>query len=104
MSGPEAMRRVEVSVAARQDLQEISRYTARKWGRGQAKKYLTELTSFCSVLARQPHLGRKCDEVRPGLHRAEIARHVIFYRVFPERITISRILHGRIPPELESSL
>ena len=103
MSGPEGMRRVELSVAARKDLQEISRYTAWKWDREQAKKYLMELTSFCSILARHPHLGRKCEEVRPGLHRAEIGRHVIFYRVYSERITISRVLHGRIPPDLESN-
>jgi toxin ParE1/3/4 len=59
----------------------------------QADRYLTELDDCCQRLARNPSLGRACDELRPGLRRIEQGKHVIFYRPHPEGIIVSRVLH-----------
>lgn len=41
------------------------------------------------------HLGRRRDEVRPGLLSYICGRHVIFFRRRANRTEIVRILHGR---------
>ena len=46
-----------------------------------------------------PALGRLCDDVRPGLHRLEHAKHVVFYRHERGGILVSRILHQRMLPD-----
>ena len=51
------------------------------------------------MLADNPALGRTCDNVRPGLRRMEIGRHVVFYREDTRGILVSRILHRRMLPE-----
>ena len=54
------------------------------------------------LIADQPAIGRRCDEIRPGLRRIERGRHVIFYRDGPGGILISRILHQQMLPEHHS--
>jgi len=51
------------------------------------------------MLVDNPALGRTCDNVRPGLRRMEIGRHVVFYREDTRGILVSRILHRRMLPE-----
>jgi len=77
----------------------IGEYTLRKWGKAQAIRYIDELEVCCQTLADNPASGRLCDDVRPGLHRHEHGRHVVFYRQERGGILISRILHQRMLPE-----
>ncbi len=93
------MGKLRFSRRAEADLLAIGDYTLRKWGKAQAARYLGELETCCQTLADNPALGRFCDELRPGLHRHEHGKHVLFYR--PERggILVSRILHQRMLPE-----
>lgn len=51
------------------------------------------------MLADNPTSGRRCEEIRPGLRRHEHGKHVVFYRLEPAGILISRILHQRMMPE-----
>jgi len=90
--------RLRFSRRADSDLLEIARYTLRQWGREQARVYVEGLESCCRMLAENPSLGRRCDEVRPGLRRMEHGKHVVFYRLEPEGIIVSRILHERMLP------
>jgi toxin ParE1/3/4 len=53
----------------------------------------------CKRLADFPGIGRPCDEIRPGLRRAEHAKHVIFFGLDPEGSFVSRILHERMLPQ-----
>lgn len=84
---------------AEADLLSIGEYTLRKWGETQAIRYLRELEDCCQMLARNPALGRLCEDIRPGLRRFEHGKHVLFYRQAPGGILISRILHQRMLPE-----
>ena len=76
----------------------IAEYTLRTWGEDQAIRYLGELEARCRQLAGNPALGRACDYIRPGLHRMEHGRHVVFYRPAGNGILVSRILHQRMLP------
>jgi toxin ParE1/3/4 len=84
---------------AEADLLSIGAYTLRKWGEAQTARYLDELEACCHTLADNPALGRLCDDVRPGLHRHEHGKHVVFYRQERGGILVSRILHQRMLPD-----
>jgi toxin ParE1/3/4 len=84
---------------AEADLLRIAEYTLRTWGKTQAARYLSELEKCCQTLAGNPSLRRLCDDVRPGLHRLEHRKHVVFYRRDSLGILVTRILHQRMLPE-----
>jgi toxin ParE1/3/4 len=84
---------------AEADLLRIAEYTLRKWGKTQAARYLGDMEKCCQTLANNPALGRLWDDVRPGLHRLEHGKHVVFYRRDPLGILVTRILHQRMLPE-----
>jgi toxin ParE1/3/4 len=91
--------RFRFSRRAEADLLTIGAYTLRTWGENQAARYICDLEARCQMLADNPALGRACDDVRPGLRRMEIGRHVVFYREDTGDILVSRILHQRMLPE-----
>jgi toxin ParE1/3/4 len=84
------------------DLLSIGAYTLRTWGEDQTIRYLDDLETCCQMLAENPAVGRRCDDVHPGLHRMERGRHVLFYRPEANGILVSRILHQRMLPERQS--
>ncbi len=84
---------------AEADLLSIAEYTLRKWGKAQAVKYLGELEACCGMLADNPGMGRLCGTIRPGLHRHEHGKHVLFYWRERGGILVSRILHQQMLPD-----
>ncbi len=84
---------------AEADLLGIAAYTVRTWGEDQAARYVNNLEEFSQMLADNPDLGSKCDYIRAGLRRAEIGKHVLFYREVDGGIFISRIRHQSMLPE-----
>jgi toxin ParE1/3/4 len=93
------MATVRFSRGAKADLLSIGAYTIRTWGAAQAERYLDSLERCAKMLARNPALGRRCDWIRPELHRFEKGRHVVFYREEEDGILVSRILHRGMQPE-----
>jgi toxin ParE1/3/4 len=87
------------SGSAKVDLLDIGAYTLRTWGEVQAARYLDGLERCAKMLARNPGLGRACDWIRPGLHRFEHERHVVFYRQVKGGIFIVRVLHQSMLPD-----
>ena len=88
-----------LSPLAEADLLSIATYTLRTWGEAQTIRYLDELEACCQQLADNPASGRSCDDIRPGLHRKEQGKHVVFFRRESRGILVSRILHERMLPE-----
>jgi toxin ParE1/3/4 len=84
---------------AEADLLSIGAYTLRTWGEDQAIRYIDDLEACCQALAGNPALGRRCDDVRPGLRRMECGRHAVFYREAAGGILVSRILHQGMLPD-----
>ena len=101
-AGDSALPKYSLTRAATSDLIDIFDYTQDQWGTDQAEKYRQGLTGCCVLLAEMPSSGRLCENIRPGLHRQEQGKHVVFYRKKPDgTIRISRILHQSRLPDLE---
>lgn len=85
------------TLRARQDLEDIARYTLEHWGRRQMAKYLRELDTTIQKLATDPELlGRDRSHVKPGLRSIPHKQyHFVFYRVRGETVEIIRVLHQR---------
>ncbi len=92
------MARVRFSRRTEADLLSMSDHTLDAWGEDQALRYVDALEACCRMLADNPLLGRRCDDVRRGLRRMESGEHVVSYREKAGGILISRILHGRMLP------
>jgi toxin ParE1/3/4 len=84
---------------AKEDLKSIGRYTEKAWGRAQRNKYLALLDERFHTLAKEPGLGRNCEEIRAGYRKFYEGRHLIFYRKVAVGIEIIRILHGSMDVE-----
>lgn len=83
---------------AESDLKSIIRYTMKTWGRAQTKRYSQGLRECFQMLANNPSIGRKCEFIRPGLHRFEHGKHVVFYLVESDEIFIVRLQHQQMIP------
>lgn len=81
---------------AEEDLTEIWRYSFEIWGEAQADSYYDALVQGMDLLARNPDIGTACDDIREGYRRFKIERHVVFYKVTSEILTIVRVLHERM--------
>jgi toxin ParE1/3/4 len=81
-------------------LREVGAYSIAHWGIAQADRYLARLEDHAQKLADIPTLGRRCERIRPGLWRSEVASHVMFFRREPKMgVLVCRILHRRMLPE-----
>lgn len=80
---------------AEADLEDIWRYTQRRWSVAQADKYIREILQVFAELSGAKRQGRKCD-VRDGYFKIPVGAHVIYYRQAGDAIEIVRILHGRM--------
>ena len=89
------MPRFELARAALADLDAITDYTIERWGKMQAATYLDALEAQLADLARRPLIGRKRDDLAPGLFSFPFESHVVFYARTPFGITVARILHQR---------
>ncbi len=78
---------------AKRDLAKIWYDTRVEWGEEQADRYISNIDAAFRRLLEHPKLGRACDEVREGYRRHITGKHVIFYRIMPEKI---RILHQKM--------
>lgn len=87
-----------LSPQAAEDMADIATYTFITWGEKQAVKYVEALQQCAHLLAENAQLGRPCGWIRPGLRRFEKAEHVIYYRLQPDGILVSRILHRSMNP------
>lgn len=62
----------------------------------QADRYYDALVQGINLLAKDPDIGTTCDDIREGYRRFKIKRHIIFYKISLEILTIVRVLHERI--------
>lgn len=92
------MARFDLTGEAEADLAGIADYTAVRWGKAQAQKYLDVVEARLKQLAKQPLLGRVRDNLAPGLLSFPIESHVAFYLRAEFGIVVLRILHKRQDP------
>lgn len=68
-----------ITPRALQDLQNIGRYTLKKWGREQRNKYLHALEKRFKWLADNPYVGAHRPEIQEGYFSYVEGSHLIFY-------------------------
>lgn len=87
------MKRLDVSPDAEADLRGIWIYTFQTWGEAQADKYLNDLDTRMIGLTTGATASRRAEEVGPGLRRALVGSHVVFFREDAAAVTVVRVLH-----------
>ena len=85
-----------LSRKAASDIEDIYTYTIEQHGLAAARKYLDGLHSCFELLAEYPMLGRRADQIAPGVRRHEFQAHVVFYVQRKANIRIARVLHARM--------
>lgn len=89
------MRRLELTRSAQADLKAIARFTQKHWGVRQRNAYLKEVDQVLRSLAKNPLIGKACDEIREGYRKLPHGAHVIYYRQQgDDELLIVRILHA----------
>lgn len=89
---------IRLSALARQDLEEVRRYTIRQWGREQWLRYYRGLVSVFEQIEQSPQAGRSRDLFMPGMRSVSYGKHIIFYvpaKAAGGAVVVLRILHQR---------
>jgi len=85
-----------LSPRARDDLEQIWRYTFQAWSRSQADEYYRSLIDAITDLAQGSKRGKSIDNIRSGYFSLSCGSHFIIYKVGRTRISVIRILHQRM--------
>lgn len=85
--------RVISTPRANRDLVEIGSRIAQD-SPSAADKVLEAIDRRTKMLARLPKLGRRREELAPGLRSFAVGPFVVFYRVVRNGIEVIRVLHG----------
>ncbi len=59
-----------------------------------ADEFLDRIEEKLQTLALNPGIGRRREELLPGLRSFPIANYVVFYRAIEDGIDVLRVLHG----------
>ena len=80
------------SSRARQDLKEIWHYIAVE-NRQAATRLLLRIEERVNALAEFPLMGSPRDDIAPGVRALVVGKYLVIYRIIPEGVEITRILH-----------
>lgn len=89
---------VRLRPRAEADLEKIGLYTFKHWSVEQADKYISDLAAKIEHLARGDKIGYTCS-VRGGCFLYAVGSHILFYRMTPITLDITRVLHQRMDVE-----
>lgn len=85
----------DLTKSAQADLKSIAKHTQEFWGARQRNAHLKEMDQVFHSLAKNPLMGRTCDEVREGYRKFPHGALVIYYKQpAAEDLLIVRILHA----------
>jgi len=90
------MREVFIRPRAVADLEGIWLYTRKRWSVEQADRYLRSIDGALLDLARDPDVGRSAESIRAGYRFLRVGRHLIFYTLTEQVVSIRRVLHDRM--------
>jgi toxin ParE1/3/4 len=83
-----------LTAPAIQDIEQIADYIARQSGLDQADRFLSKLDNKFVKIAQFPNLGRKRDEILPGLRGLSMDQYLILYMPIGQDVEIFRIVSG----------
>ncbi|HCO82175.1 MAG TPA: plasmid stabilization protein [Arenibacter sp.] len=88
------MSKYVLSQEAENDIEEIFEFGEYKFGKAQAISYLIQMEEHFVLLAENPGIGKKRNEIKEGLFSLPYVSHIIFYRILENNIRIVRVLNG----------
>ena len=92
----------ELTKSAQADLKAIAKFTQDRWGVRQRNTYLREIDQIFRTLAKNPVMGRACDEVREGYRKFPHGSHIIYYQQDDSDVLlVVRILHMTMDVDLQ---
>ena len=92
------MRKLHLSPAAAEDLENILRFTLDNWGESQFDLYHNILQQTFDSILSDPEgpLTKSRNELFPSSRSIRSGQHVVFFRLRKKNIEIIRILHGKM--------
>lgn len=87
---------------AESDLDELWYYVASNGSVEIADRLVDSLTSTFVLLAKYPRVGRRRDDLRPGIRSFPVGKYAVLYRLDGEDVLIQRVVRGS--RDLESLL
>jgi toxin ParE1/3/4 len=87
------LKRVVLLRRARDEIEAIYDFTAGRWGIAKAVSYNRMIRERIEGLASGLTASRRAEEVGPGLRRALMGSHVVFFREDAAAVTVVRVLH-----------
>jgi len=85
-----------VSDRVEAELDDIWLYIARESQSGEiADRVIDSIAAQFVLLSKHPYVGRKRDDLRPGLRSAAVGSYVVVYRIEGEDVVILHVVHGR---------
>jgi len=89
----------KLTEAAKKDLRGISTYTTKTWGKEQEKAYRETLRAALRIIAKNPEIGLKREELAEGLRSFPVGQHIAYYVERRGGIEVARILHPSMDKE-----
>jgi toxin ParE1/3/4 len=87
---------IRLTLLARQDLDDIRRFTIETWGREQWLRYFSGIAQSFERITRDGSCGRARDTLRAGMRSLPYQRHLIFFERIDHaggEIVILRVVH-----------
>ena len=85
---------------AKRDISETFSFLASR-NEAAADNFIRAIDAKLAHLARFPFIGRERSSLSPGLRSLLVGTHLIFHIVEPERISILRVIDGRMDVDEE---
>jgi toxin ParE1/3/4 len=86
--------RFKVSSQAEREIDEIFLYWAKRAGLDVADRLVEAIEAQFAILGEYPHIGRKCDQIAPGIRSFPAGNYLIYYRHTRGVTSILHVFHG----------
>ena len=93
------MANYKLTEAAKKDLRGISTYTKQTWGKKQENAYRETIRAVLRVIAKNPEIELKREELTEGLRSFPVGHHIAYYVEKRGNIEVARILHPAMDTE-----
>ena len=80
--------------AARKDLFDLWNFGIERFGEARADQFILDLYDALDLLAANPEMAQRSDDLRQGTGRLLIGPYVAFYQIVSDTIEVIRVLHS----------
>ncbi len=85
---------LRITPTASRDIESLINYLAEKVSVETAELFLLKINSKFQLLVKFPQIGRRRDELYPGLRSVTLEDYLIFYRLVLGAIEVMRVVGG----------